>query len=162
VSVKPRIVRESAVGGARGTLGECWTGLAGVFFYWPEDCPYTPEQVMAACERDGRTLLAVPERDDQRIWLIYAPKGRGKWFTALTSEFIGEPKRCEHGIAVASCEGGGWIVGPTCPKCGAILSDRRHGERRKGEQRKVGYRYGGGGRRYPQCDRRTGKDRRTP
>lgn len=106
-------------------LSEHYSGPAYLALPWPESCPYTPERVMAACERRG-----------------------------LTPEFMAEPKRCEH-VRRPTPSNDGFVK---CCKCGAILSDRRKGERR------------GRDRRFTACNlhlgcdptgRRDGRDRRS-
>jgi hypothetical protein len=80
------------------------------------------------------------------------------------AEFIaaGEPK-CEHvPREFHGCIGGDQFV--RCQVCGAILQDRRKGERRQGKRRakSVDRRCPDGGYLYARShhDRRTGKDRR--
>lgn len=158
--MKPRIVREYGVPSTvLNLLSEDYHGPAYLALPWPEDCPWTPEQVMAACERNKRALLGLPELE-LGDWIVYAQadgRARRKYVT-LTPEFMAEPKKCEHSVR-RSDWGNGYA---TCAECGAGLSDRRKGERRKGERRWVTECRGG--RRHDGFNKhhRTGKDRRKP
>ena len=162
MSTKPRIVRE-AKHWSDGPLREDYDGLAYLALPWPEDCPYTPERVMAACERHGWEAIGVPRWGASAGWFVPVTCGGVDTFCALTSEFMAEPKRCAH----ECCD---WKNGPhgrRCALCGVILSDRRHGERRKGERRRMDKNLGDDRRghiktwyRPERPDRRTGKDRR--
>ena len=125
--MKPRIVRER-------------TGRVCLNIPWPDECPHSPEAVMAACERAGKEIIGVPFM-------------RGGWWRvpylhhlicdslALTPEFMAEPKRCEHGLVTSTgsttMDYGEPRHFTKCCNCGAILSDRRVGERRKGERRTI-------------------------
>ena len=157
MSAKPRIVREKGENG--GIFADFYHGPAALVLYWPESCPYTPEVVVAVCERRQLTLATVP-MESTCGWGIYTcwTRVRLPTWTALTPEFMGEPKKCAHECVE-------WSVteaGRQCAMCGALLFDRRHGERRQlTKRRKVGPTYGGG-RRSPKCppNRRTGLDRR--
>lgn len=146
--MKPRIVRESMQGAP--LYHADYSGPPCLLLYWPEDCPYTPERVMAACERVGWTPMSVPRQMGGTGWQV--PVQESPVWAALTPEFIaaGEPRRCSRcgdpGHTVEDCY------------------DRRKGERRQlTKRRKIGPTYGGG-RRTPKCppNRRTGKDRRKP
>jgi len=149
-------------------LHECFSGRTiYLALPWPEDCPYTPEAVMAACERMGVTLSSVPttEMGTDRWWVrVKSQPGHSEWTQTLTPEFMGEPRKCEHPDGMCftlHAIHGGWFI--KCDACGAILSDRRHGERREGERRGKG---SWGGRRDmntvrgTNADRRIGTDRR--
>jgi len=160
--VKPRIVRENVSGeGFPFALHECARGIPYLALPWPKvgtgpgECPYTPEQVMAACERNGHTPAAVPYEDGW--WKVRAERDGCFMYFSLTPEFIGEPKCDAPGhewTPPANCFS-------VCPSCGAILSDRRYYTQRKEERRKVGPRYEGGRRRSSgQRERRFFTDRR--
>ena len=161
--MKPRIVRPNSTERAGDEmLHECFSGRTiYLALPWPKDCPYTPEQVMAACERAGNVPLSVPMKNTLDDWVVVI--GFLHWRN-LTPEFMGEPKKCEHPDGMCftlHAIHGGWFI--KCDACGAILSDRRHGERREGERRGRG---SWGGRRDmdtvrgTNADRRIGTDRR--
>jgi hypothetical protein len=170
--MKPRIVREwahwpEATHGSSALI-ENGDGCAYLALPWPEECPYTPEQVMKACEHRVISPRGVPATNGGREcwWLPIYPVSIGT--VDLTPEFIGEPKwkpeqMCAH---VRAIFGGDY----RCASCGAVVKDRRKGQQRKGERRKEGPMYGGGRRCYPRyhasdCkvyDRRKPTDRRKP
>lgn len=149
---KPTIIYDCRHGYHSTKPEDCEHGV-GLLLPWPESCPYTPEQVMAACERKLVELVSVP-RNSGTGWFVQYRGGR--WI-ALTPEFMGEPKKC-------ACETS--PCGYKCPECGRVICDRRRkGERRKGERRKIGQLYEGGRRRPPEfgpIEPRTGRDRRKP
>lgn len=125
--MKPRIVR-AVLPGLGEWIGEQGLGTAYLALPWPEECPWTPEQVMAACERNTGTFpVRVPWLSTGGQWLITT----NTMVYGLTPEFMGEPKKC-------LCEqfdiSGGLPL--RCEKCGRIIHDRRKGERRKRERRK--------------------------
>lgn len=155
---KPRIVRENE-NAPYDVMHEIYHGPAYLALPWPKECPWTPEQVMAACERRGLTLSAIPCRDmGTGMWWVRTRSMpcTSEWTENLTPDFIGEPKpKCDS--PMHGCVQSGFVK---CPSCGAILSDRRKGE----ERRKSWRRYACvdfWGRRMRPGDRRTGgKDRR--
>lgn len=170
--MKPRIVREWDENVERAPAcfyrddlplaGSC-EGPAYLALPWPEACPYTPEAVMAVCEREAWTLVGVPVLDALNGWrCAVRRKGAdgyiGIGFMHLTPEFMGEQKKCEH-KPFHRVRSGLYIE---CPHCDAILSDRRHCERRKGERRMICSDYDRyGGRRHGlRFQRRTNIDRR--
>jgi hypothetical protein len=161
--MKPRIVRESVYGG--GDLREGNAGRAGLFLYWPELCPYTPEQVMKACEVEDLVVRGIPSQFPSGSWTVPVFMLDLPILRPLTPEFIGE---CEHRCDPLALSAAGHYS--KCSKCGTILSDRRHGERRKGERRKIGHQFGGGRRRATYShhqdeiseERRGDKERRKP
>jgi hypothetical protein len=159
---KPRIVREweGTADTKSPSLNECFHGKAYLALPWPEDCPYTPEQVMMACDVQMLELVSTPFRDGGLWW--FACKGSGKLvrYIPLTPKFIaaGEPKKCSlphtrfEQAVIDKCVCGAPIT---------IVSNRRMGERRKGERRGLNYignrDYGG---RQRGIFRRADKDRR--
>ena len=157
--MKPRIVREGNDSGwltSNKARGRPFLALP-----WPEDCPYTPEQVMAACERKGVVLSSVPTNEMSTDWWwvrVKSQPGHSEFTETLTPEFMAEPKGCEH--APFHCVSSGRYI--ECPKCGTVIHDRRYGERRKGERRMICRdRDWEGGRRVPMY-RRKDQDRRKP
>ena len=156
--MKPRIVREwdKAEDGLKTKL------VAYLQLPWPKDCPYTPEQVMAACERKGVVLSSVPTNEMSTDWWwvrVKSQPGHSEFTETLTPEFMAEPKGCEH--APFHCVSSGRYI--ECPKCGTVIHDRRYGERRKGERRAITAAEPicfGGTIRGDWPGRRTGEDRR--
>ncbi len=151
--MKPRIVREGNDSGwltSNKARGQPYLALP-----WPPECPWTPETVMAACERAGEVLAGVPECQ-AGFWK--APLGVMR-FRYLTPEFVAEPKKCAHGFVRATTPSpAGCFV--KCSECGTILSDRRKGERR-GKDRRSGASRGGYQRMLCNIDHRSGTDRRS-
>jgi len=163
--MKPRIVRELGVGqGFPFALHEVGVGPAYLGLPWPKvgtgpgECPYTPEQVMAACERKGLEVLGRVYSLFGESWWMWVQRGTHAELISLTPEFIGEPK--------CNAPGHEWTPPENCysvcPRCNAILSDRRYYTQRKEERRKIGKLYSGGRRRINTSlvERRTGTDRR--
>ena len=158
--MKPRIVREPCVPAESMGLNEYFHGRAYLALPWPPDCPYTPEQVMAACERRDEVMASVPcPGMCVGEWRVFVGSYRAGRWALLTPEFIGESK----------CDAPGHEWTPpencysVCPKCNAILSDRRLETRRKGERREEERRsFKCGGRRNHGSDPRRCKDRRRP
>jgi len=116
--MKPRIVRELGVGqGFPFALHEVGVGPAYLGLPWPKvgtgpgECPYTPEQVMAACERKGLEVLGRVYSLFGESWWMWVQRGTHAELISLTPEFIGEPKCNAPGPT-----GGGHEVRPAPPR----------------------------------------------
>lgn len=189
--MKPRIVRESAFPGSSGcALHGDNRGPAYLALPWPTECPYGPEAVMAACERAEAIPRGVPSRG-HNAWFIGTDKGyyaltpefmaepkscgcrMDNFICTLPAGHTGDHRdinptsggcvgwlqKCEHTGTIECC--GDARGFQRCCACGAILSDRRKGERRKGGRRPdILDKLGGGRRAMVLGKRRRPYDRR--
>lgn len=134
-----------------------------LMFYWPKDCPISAVEYVKL-NRWGATeveVVGIPVFCDDGLWYIPVRDGE-RIFPAQLVTLFHKPEPCAHKLDLLALSAAGHYS--KCPKCGAVLSDRRHGKRRLVDRRpdtldptKRGRR--GGSATFP---RRSSKDRRKP